>query len=168
MSRPTVENFPKPTTITGGCLCGSIRYKVDFPKDHDFLKSSSSCQCMQCRRSTGALFFVAHTVPLSCLTYLTPVDSLKNFVATPGFQRGFCTNCGSFLYWRDELRDDIALAVGCVDPEVLVGEGYGFALANMKGHNVWCENEIKGITDEMIGNNSGVKWARNSEDGAQM
>lgn len=35
------DSFPKPTTITGGCLCGSIRYQVDFPEDHNFLKSVS-------------------------------------------------------------------------------------------------------------------------------
>lgn len=38
MQSPTSpENFPKPSTITGGCLCGAIRYQVDFPEDHDFL-----------------------------------------------------------------------------------------------------------------------------------
>ncbi|KAI1493376.1 glutathione-dependent formaldehyde-activating GFA [Biscogniauxia mediterranea] len=174
MSKPATGDFPKPTTITGGCLCGSIRYRVDFPEDHDFMQSSGSCQCTQCRRSTGTLVFVAHTVPLRCLTYVTPVDTLNNYAATPGFQRGFCASCGSFLYWRDESRDDLALAVGCVDEEVLVGgrrddgsEGFGFALANLRGDHMWCENEIKGVTDRMVGPGCGVKWARD-RDGVRM
>ncbi|KAI0010899.1 glutathione-dependent formaldehyde-activating GFA [Xylariaceae sp. FL0662B] len=172
MSGPTVENFPKPTSITGGCLCGSIRYRVDFPEDHDFLRLSGSCQCTQCRRTTGALFFASYTVPASKLTYLGPTTTLKNFYATPGFQRGFCTNCGSHLYWRDESRDDVELAVGSVDPVFLFGEGgnaagYGFALANMSGNNVWCENEIKGVTDGMIGRER-VRWARSGEEGVRM
>ena len=33
------NSVAKPEFITGGCLCGSIRYRVDFPKDHDFEKS---------------------------------------------------------------------------------------------------------------------------------
>lgn len=38
-STSATDSFEKPESITGGCLCGSIRYKVVFPKDHDFLKS---------------------------------------------------------------------------------------------------------------------------------
>ena len=30
-----------PTNATGGCLCGAIRYKIKFPKDHDFAANVS-------------------------------------------------------------------------------------------------------------------------------
>ncbi|KAI0119056.1 Mss4-like protein [Daldinia grandis] len=161
MSKPvSVDNFPTPTSITGGCLCGSIRYRVDFPKDHDFLQGSGSCQCTQCRRNTGALIFIAHTAPLSGFTFLTSTETLKKFYATPGIQRAFCTNCGSFLFWRDESREDVELAVGCVDPEYL--SEFGFALANSSGHNVWCQNEIKGVTDHFLNKERGIKWSENS------
>ncbi|KAI3320809.1 glutathione-dependent formaldehyde-activating enzyme [Xylariaceae sp. AK1471] len=163
MSRPTVDSFPRPKYVTGGCLCGSIRYRVDFPENHDFLRSSGSCQCTQCRRSTGSLFFASHTIPQDSLTF-SASSTLKNFIATPGFQRGICTNCGSFLYWREESHQEIEIAIGCIDPEWLVGEegksdGFGFALANMAGPNVWCQNEIPGVTDKMIGEDHGVKHA---------
>ncbi|KAI0847621.1 Mss4-like protein [Daldinia vernicosa] len=156
----SIDDFSKPTSITGGCLCGSIRYRVDFSKDHDFLKGSGSCQCTQCRRNTGALIFIAHTAPLSGFTFLTSTETLKKFYATPGIQRAFCTNCGSFLYWRDESREDVEIAVGCVDPEYL--SEFGFALANSSGHNVWCQNEIKGVTDHILNKGRGIKWSKNS------
>lgn len=35
------SKFPKPSSITGGCLCGSIRYRVDFPPTHDFISAVS-------------------------------------------------------------------------------------------------------------------------------
>ncbi|CAJ2504101.1 Uu.00g114950.m01.CDS01 [Anthostomella pinea] len=173
MSAPTVQNFPKPKSVTGGCLCGSIRYRVDFPDGHDFLQSSGSCQCTQCRRGTGSLFFTAHSIPLKSLTYLTATDALKKFYATPGITRGFCAHCGSFLYWRDESSNTVDLAVGCVDPELLVGEGeegvgFGFALANMAGANIWCRNEIRGVTDGMVGRERGSRWAERSVDGVKM
>ncbi|KAI5921872.1 glutathione-dependent formaldehyde-activating GFA [Camillea tinctor] len=172
MSKPIVEEYPKPTTITGGCLCGSIRYRVDFPQDHDFVQSSCTCQCTQCRRSTGTLIFAAHSVALRNLTYTSATDTLRNYSATRGFQRGFCATCGSFLYWRDESRDVVELAVGCVDEEFLVGEhgseGFGRALASPEGNHVWCQNEIKGVTDRMVGPGCGVRWARNSDDGIRM
>ncbi|KAM7185319.1 hypothetical protein V8F20_011852 [Naviculisporaceae sp. PSN 640] len=78
--------FPTPKSITGGCLCGGIRYQVDFPPDHDFKKSSGSCQCTQCRRQTGALFFSSHKIaPASkCFRYLSPTSS-SNPPPPPGF-----------------------------------------------------------------------------------
>lgn len=109
---------------------------------------------------------MAHDIQHSQLTYLTSTATLKHFYATPGFQRAFCTNCGSFLYWREEARDDLGLSVGCVDPEYL--SKFGFALANSAGHNVWCENEIKGVTDRLIEKGRGTKWARSSEERAKL
>ncbi|KAM0813003.1 putative CENP-V/GFA domain-containing protein [Seiridium cardinale] len=166
---PTAENFAKPESITGGCLCGSIRYKVDFPKDHDFLGSSSTCQCTQCRRNTGTLIWYAHSVPVKNLSYTTPTSTLKNFAATKGIQRGICTNCGSFLYWKRESSDNLALGVGTVDPEYLIGDdnnpnGYGYALASCSGPNVFCENEIIGVTKGLVGK-TGNRWAKDDDDG---
>ncbi|KAI0169778.1 glutathione-dependent formaldehyde-activating GFA [Hypoxylon sp. FL1284] len=162
----SIDDFAKPESVTGGCLCGAIRYRASFPKDHDFKKLSGSCQCTQCRRNTGTLIFMAHTVALRDFAYLTAAATLKNFYATPGIQRGFCGACGSTLYWRDESRDDVEIAVGCVDPECLAE--YGFALANASGNNVWCQNEIPGVSDRFVGTDRGVKWATSSEEGVRM
>lgn len=32
-----------PLTISGGCLCGSIRYEIAFPEDHQWPPKVSSC-----------------------------------------------------------------------------------------------------------------------------
>jgi len=39
---PLAGDFLKPKSITGGCLCGGVRYQVDFPPDHDFRKAVRS------------------------------------------------------------------------------------------------------------------------------
>lgn len=38
---PSIEELPKPARVTGGCLCGAVRYRVDFPRDYDFAKNVS-------------------------------------------------------------------------------------------------------------------------------
>ena len=97
--------------------------------------------------------------------------SRKIYSATPGVQRAFCSECGSFLYWRRETDEQTSLAVGCIDPEFLVGkgkdvgggaeaEGFGMLLAKPTQH-LWVENTIKGVTDKM----PGKKWAKSQEDG---
>lgn len=103
-------------------------------------------------------------------------DSLGRYNATPGAERGFCTKCGSFLYWRRVSPDvgAISITVGSVDPLFLFGEGadgvevpkggFGIALANGAGGHEWCGNEIPGITDNMgYLHERGKRWPSDAE-----
>ncbi|KEY68629.1 hypothetical protein S7711_00509 [Stachybotrys chartarum IBT 7711] len=140
----------KPGTISGGCLCGSIRYSVTFPPGHDFVESNS-----------GALVWTAHRVPLSAITY-TSQSTLKKYQATPGMTRGICTECGSFLFWRKESGEAISLSVGCFDKEEL--QKYGTFLASGKT-NLFCSAEIPGATDYLQGD----RWRFDNEgEGAEL
>lgn len=122
-------------------------------------------------------------VPKSAFTFLTTptTPTLKSFRATPGAERCFCGDCGSFVFWRSDALDTIDLAVGCFDPEYLFGEeqrvsdntareagrqgkrneGFGRALAGAVTH-MWCANEIAGVTDGML---QGKKMERDSKHG---
>ncbi|KAK3294576.1 Mss4-like protein [Chaetomium fimeti] len=157
-------SFPTPKFITGGCLCNSLRYRVDFPADHDFKASSSHCQCTQCRRQGGGLFFSSHGVsPASVhFKFTSPTTTLKTYRSSTKGERVICSECGSWIYWRpisEEQEDYLSFTVGTVDPLYLFGEGadgvevpkegFGYALANGEGGCWFAENEIKGITDCM-------------------
>ncbi|KAK8040618.1 hypothetical protein PG991_000406 [Apiospora marii] len=181
---PPPEDFSKPGNITGGCLCGVIRYSVDFPPDHKFLKS--------CRKHTGTLVFYTHTVPAASMYWidefaLVPSDSrlaapltLRHHSTADGCRRGFCNACGSTIYWEDEKRTDRELALGTVDAKFLIGgygepgratstappvpttDGYGFALANCSGDNKFCDNEIRRVTDGLAVPR-GRRWRKDVE-----
>lgn len=141
---------------------------------------SGSCQCTQCRRQTGSLFFFSHRIPqranfrFTTTPTSTPPATLKIYRASAHGERGFCGECGCFLFWR--LLDDgtpetdyTAIAVGSVDPLYLFGEGadgfevpeggFGIALANGGGEHSWCANEMKGVTDgmEVLGRGRGLR-----------
>ncbi|KAK3315425.1 glutathione-dependent formaldehyde-activating GFA [Apodospora peruviana] len=165
MAAPAIKEFdlgPLPKKVTGSCQCGKITYQISFPEDHDFKHSSGTCQCTQCRKSTSSLFFLYHKVPYKCFTWTSPnTDTLRNYYCTEGNARGFCSECGTFLYWRRESGANISIAIGTVDPLYLFGEGsdatggevppngFGRALANCCGVHEWVANEIPGVTDEL-------------------
>ncbi|ETS03424.1 hypothetical protein M419DRAFT_7353 [Trichoderma reesei RUT C-30] len=136
-----------PKNITGGCVCASVRYTVTFPPDHDFANSSTTCQCQQCRKNTGSLIFRSHKVPKSAVAF-TARSTLGLYSATPHCERGFCSRCGSFLFWQRDDRDYTCLTVGCFDAPVLAR--YGPLLTAARRH-LFCEREVPGVTDHLVG-----------------
>ena len=100
-------------TVTGGCLCGAVRYEVRGP-----LRNVINCHCSKCRRMHGHI--AAYTsVPRENLVF-TKEDGLKWYRSvtdeTPDVYRGFCQECGSSLFWAPRGgRDAIAVSAGSLD-----------------------------------------------------
>ncbi|SPO03248.1 uncharacterized protein DNG_05930 [Cephalotrichum gorgonifer] len=153
---------PTPKTIEGGCLCGALRYRADFPPDHDWADNSSTCQCTQCRKNLSSLFLACHRIkPASCFQWTTDTSTLKHYRASKLASRPFCIECGSTIGYFPAVEgyDYVCIAVGTVDALYLFGEGadgvvvpkegFGRALVNGLGPNLWCKNEIKGVTDNI-------------------
>ncbi|MBX3480405.1 MAG: GFA family protein [Caulobacter sp.] len=81
-------------TLTGGCLCGAVRYQAAAEP-----QMVGDCYCVDCRRSSGTTHcthavFVAEAVKVSGAVsrYERAADS-GNLVT-----RAFCPRCGSAVY----------------------------------------------------------------------
>jgi hypothetical protein len=96
------------STISGGCLCGGVRYTVNGP-----LRDVIACHCEQCRRTSG--HFVAATACRRKYFSLEQQESLRWFSAVPGFRRGFCNVCGSSLFFEEIGKERISIAAGSLD-----------------------------------------------------
>ena len=94
--------------ITGGCVCGGVRYEVVGP-----LRNIVTCHCEQCRRTSG--HFVAATACRKANFTLTEQRSLKWYEAIAGFRRGFCRECGSSLLFEPLSGDRMSIAAGSLD-----------------------------------------------------
>ena len=86
------------TVSVGGCMCGGVRYEV-----RGALREVVACHCSQCRRSSG--HFVAATGASSDRLTLTRTDSLAWYASSDRAERGFCSRCGSSLFWRPRKGD---------------------------------------------------------------
>jgi hypothetical protein len=103
------------TKVTGGCLCGAIRYNAEA-----FLEIVYYCHCRSCQRSTGQPAEIGVLIKSGTLTYSG--SEPKYYDSSEFGQRGFCSECGSRLVWRSrDPADDWALnvSVGSLDkPEL--------------------------------------------------
>ncbi len=100
------------TTITGGCLCGAVRYtaEADAP-------SATVCHCRDCQKFTGSAFAALVMVPKEALTI---GGTLKTFSSVGGsgkpILRLFCPECGSSIAEEPGTRPGmVILNVGTFD-----------------------------------------------------
>ena len=94
--------------LKGTCLCGAVRIEVDGELE----KSPEACHCSQCRRQSSH-FFVAVNVRRKALT-IHGNDKITWYRSSPQVQRGFCSVCGSPLFWNPTMDgyEWIAVAMG--------------------------------------------------------
>ena len=94
--------------LEGGCLCGAIRYRVTGPPRY-----TNVCYCKQCQRHTGAVMPAFAAYPLSHFTVIRgePATYRSSSFAV----RQFCPRCGSSLFWRDDVRDELDIYLGTLD-----------------------------------------------------
>lgn len=94
---------------TGACLCGAVRFEVQGE-----LAPPDACHCSQCRRQSGH-YWASTNVPREALT-IHGAERLTWYASSAEVRRGFCSVCGSFLFWDPVKHGVIAVAMGALDP----------------------------------------------------
>jgi hypothetical protein len=89
----------------GACLCGAISFGVTGE-----LAPPDACHCTQCRRQSGH-FWASTDVPRDALA-IEGAENITWFRSSERVRRGFCSLCGSVLFWDPIGRDKIGVAMG--------------------------------------------------------
>jgi hypothetical protein len=102
-----------PTSFSGGCACGAIRYEcsTDSPL-------MGNCHCRDCQRASGGAFTAVVVVPAASLKLLQGEPKYHVVKADSGnwASRGFCPDCGSPLFAKSEATSGfIAIKAGSLD-----------------------------------------------------
>lgn len=97
------------TNITGGCLCGAVRYAARGP-----VRPVIYCHCNQCRKSSGN-FVAATACERGALTLLNQ-SGLRWYASSAAAERGFCAVCGGNLFWRKNGGGAVSIMAGTIDP----------------------------------------------------
>ena len=95
--------------MSGGCLCGLVRYEADEPAFHRTL-----CHCVTCRRAAGAPVVAWFSVPRAAFRIRTGEPT--RYASSPHGTRGFCPRCGTQLTFEDaNLPDEVDVTTCSLD-----------------------------------------------------
>lgn len=87
------------THVTGGCLCGRVRYEAEV-----FLQNGYICHCTICQRSTGQPAEITVLIRAGTLHYQNGEPTY--YQSSPEGKRGFCPTCGSRIVWQALRPED--------------------------------------------------------------
>jgi len=98
--------------ITGGCLCGAVRYEITEQPAW-----AHNCHCSRCRKARGAAFASNLFVSRDSLRFSAGEDQIRRYKppAAERFTNAFCRNCGSSLPWLNESRGLMVVPMGSLD-----------------------------------------------------
>lgn len=101
--------------LTGGCLCGAVRYEAGGTPFN-----STICLCATCRRASGAPLVAWFSVPKKEFRLVRGAPA--RFSSSAQGMRSFCSQCGSALTFENSnFPDEIDVTTCTLDePEKLL------------------------------------------------
>jgi len=134
------------TTIEakGSCLCGGVEIQAA-----SMSSEVGACHCSMCRKWTGG--------PLLAVDCNTEVkilgeENISAYSSSEWAERGFCSKCGTHLFYKLKQSDQYIIPVGlfdveselCFDHQIFIEEKpeyYTFAneTKNMTGEEVFAQ-----------------------------
>lgn len=84
------------STYSGSCLCGAVQFEYEAPS-----LWCAHCHCTLCQRAHGAPLVTWVGVKEDGLR-LSDGGSLRWYQSSTDSKRGFCSTCGSTLFFKSE------------------------------------------------------------------
>jgi hypothetical protein len=112
-------------TLEGGCLCASVRYRLD-PAG----ALVDYCHCRTCQRSSGAPVLAWAQVPPA--QFSLRAGSPARHVSSPDGVRYFCDQCGTQLFMTDRDGRSVGVTVASLDePDRLAPAAHGWTASKV-------------------------------------
>ena len=93
---------------TGGCYCGRVRYRA-----RGMSRQVTECHCSQCRKQAGHRH--ASTGAKTSDIEIDGGSNITWYRTSPDAERGFCSTCGSHLFWKQSTRDHTGILAASLD-----------------------------------------------------
>jgi hypothetical protein len=81
-------------SLTGGCLCGGVRFELTEPA-----REAGYCHCTRCQRRTGAAASAQARIDARTFRLVKGEELVKCWrPGSGGFEKCFCGECGAHLF----------------------------------------------------------------------
>ncbi|HEY6962676.1 MAG TPA: GFA family protein [Gaiellaceae bacterium] len=98
--------------MTGGCLCGAVRFEIVGP-----LGPASYCHCTRCQRRTGTAASANVRVGGDALRVTQGEEHVREWTPADGWPKAFCGECGSAVWSRSPDGTVYGLRLGAFDED---------------------------------------------------
>lgn len=106
--------------LTGGCLCGGVRFEVTEAPSR-----AGYCHCTRCQRRTGTAASPQAGIERGSLRITKGEELIRAYEPDDGFAKLFCSECGSALWSRHpEDPEVISIRLGAFDRDPGVRPSY--------------------------------------------
>jgi hypothetical protein len=105
--------------LTGGCLCGGVRYEIAEPP-----VSASYCHCTRCQRRTGTAASPQARIVPGSLRIVQGEELVRAWQPPDGFAKCFCSNCGGALWSQNPEGEIASVRMGTFDSDPGVRPSY--------------------------------------------
>jgi hypothetical protein len=99
--------------ISGGCLCGGVRFELTEPP-----VAFTYCHCTRCQRRTGTAASPQVRIEPGSLRFSSGEELVKGWQPPDhGFEKCFCSNCGGQLFSRHPDGTIWSVRMGTLDED---------------------------------------------------
>ena len=111
-----------PTTgadLTGGCLCGAVRYRLTSEPFN-----AGWCHCRMCQLNSGSPAMVFASVPPTDYAIDNGADEIRRYRSSEKAERWFCGRCGTPLLFREFAGTTHEVSIATLDEPEAVLPGF--------------------------------------------
>jgi hypothetical protein len=133
-------------TTTATCLCKKVVLRLKTPTNGMF----GACHCGMCRKWGGGPF-----LEVSCgadVSIESGKDSITVFDSSAWAERGFCSHCGTHLFYRLKHDQSHEIPLGLLDDEGVASRAKFDmqVFIDKKPANYTFANETKTMTEQAV------------------
>src|SRR5918999_2654470 len=100
-------------SLTGGCLCGGVRFELSEPAP-----AAGYCHCTRCQRRTGGGWSVQARIDGRTFRLLQGEELVQCWLPPDSdFAKCFCRECGAHLFAHDEDWSQVSIRLAAFDED---------------------------------------------------